>query len=133
MAASKSINLSTLWDKQDKKAAVVTFKTKDGEEIEIKGKSDLDEEYENYLDSERERLGIIPGDNDSISDIHMTQLARVSLLAITTPEDRHKWELLEEDRGETLGAFLMQELEEQMNEGLIAKKGEGPTGVQKRS
>jgi len=133
MAAAKTINLSTLWDKQDKKAAVVTFKTKDGEDIEIRGKSDLDEEYETFMDSERSRLGIIKGDETSIEDIHMTELSRIALLAITHPDDRDKWEILEEDRGEKLGVILLQELEKQMQEGLVAKKEEGPTGVQKRS
>lgn len=133
MAAAKTINLNTLWDKQDKKAAVVTLKTKDGEEIEIRGKSDLDEEYETYLDEQRTRLGITKGDETSLEDVHMTELARMSLLAITHPDDRDKWEIFEQDRGEQMGAFLLQELEQQMQEGLIAKKEEGHTGAQKRS
>jgi hypothetical protein len=133
MAASKTINLSTLFDKQEKKAAVVTFKTKDGEDIEIRGKSDLDEEYETFMDDERSRLGIVKGNEESLEDVHMTELARIALLAITHPDDRDKWELFEQDRGEKLGAFLLQELEQQMQEGLIAKKEEGRTGAQKRS
>lgn len=54
-------------------------------------------------------------------------------MAITHPDDRDKWEIFEQDRGEQMGAFLLQELEQQMQEGLIAKKEEGRTGAQKRS
>lgn len=132
MASVKSLSLNSLWDKQDQSAVTFRYKTKSGEEIQIRSKADLDEEYETYLDEERLRLGIIKGDSSSYDDVHLAQLTRVGLLAITLPEDRGLWDEVENDRG-PMGSQFMSTIEKQIQESIVGKKGEDPTGGQKRS
>lgn len=131
--AIKPVTINSLWDAQDSKAVSIDYKIEDtGEVITIRGKSDLDDEYETYLENARKELGI-DDENPDFAEVSFVDITRMNLYAITHPEDRELWAKVEEAKGEPMGAYLMEALTEKMSEKIIEKKQADPSGGPKRS
>jgi hypothetical protein len=152
MAAVKPTSIADLWDAQDDRSAVFTFDITEEdpenpkkraivETITIRGKSDYDEEYEDYLNEEinalnrefdalKEKYG---EDYEDYVDLQLYRSTRVRLLALTVPEDRKLWDSVEDHRGAKMGVRLMSTMTERFEQAFQEKQTDRPTGGGKRS